>query len=55
MGRVLDALEKSAYRDNTIVMLMSDHGFHLGEKHHWQKSTLWEEAQGNRTSISFLV
>jgi arylsulfatase A-like enzyme len=44
MGRVLDELEKSAYRDNTIVMLMSDNGFHLGEKHHWQKSTLWEEA-----------
>ena len=44
MGRVLDALEKSDYRDNTIVMLMSDNGFHLGEKHHWQKSTLWEEA-----------
>ena len=44
MGRVLDALEQSEYRDNTIVMLMSDHGFHLGEKHHWQKSTLWEEA-----------
>lgn len=44
MGRVLDALEKSDHRDNTIVVLMSDHGFHLGEKHHWQKSTLWEEA-----------
>jgi arylsulfatase A-like enzyme len=44
MGRVLDALEKSPYRDNTMVMLMSDHGFHLGEKHRWQKSTLWEEA-----------
>ena len=44
IGRVLDALEKSAYRDNTIVMLMSEHGFHFGEKHHWQKSTLWEEA-----------
>jgi arylsulfatase A-like enzyme len=44
IGRVLDALEKSDVRDNTIVVLMSDHGFHLGEKHHWQKSTLWEEA-----------
>ncbi|MCL4203860.1 MAG: sulfatase [Pirellulaceae bacterium] len=44
MGRVLDALERSPYRDNTIVVLMSDHGFHLGEKNHWQKSTLWEEA-----------
>jgi arylsulfatase A-like enzyme len=44
MGRVLDALERSDHRDNTIVVLMSDHGFHLGEKNHWQKSTLWEEA-----------
>lgn len=44
MGRVLDALDNSPYHDNTIVILMSDHGFHLGEKHHWQKSTLWEEA-----------
>jgi len=44
MGRVLDALDKSPYRDNTMVMLMTDHGFHLGEKDHWQKGTLWEEA-----------
>lgn len=44
MGRVLDALENSPYKDNTIVVLMSDHGFHLGEKSHWQKGTLWEEA-----------
>ncbi|MEX0320990.1 MAG: sulfatase [Puniceicoccaceae bacterium] len=47
MGRVLDALEKSPYRDNTIVMLMTDHGFHLAEKGHWQKGTLWEEATHN--------
>lgn len=44
IGRVLDALDESDYRDNTVVVFMSDHGFHLGEKHHWQKSTLWEEA-----------
>jgi arylsulfatase A-like enzyme len=44
MGRVLDALEKSPYKDNTIVVFLTDHGFHLGEKHHWQKATLWEEA-----------
>ncbi len=43
-GRVLDALEKSPYRDNTIVVFLSDHGFHLAEKDHWQKGTLWEEA-----------
>jgi arylsulfatase A-like enzyme len=44
LGRVLDALEKSPYRDNTIVVFLTDHGFHLAEKHHWQKATLWEEA-----------
>ncbi|BCX49242.1 iduronate-2-sulfatase [Haloferula helveola] len=43
-GRVLDALAKSPYRDNTIVIFISDHGFHLAEKDHWQKGTLWEEA-----------
>ena len=44
MGRVLDALDKSPYKDNTIVVFLTDHGFHLAEKHHWQKATLWEEA-----------
>jgi len=44
IGRVLDALEASSYGRNTLVILMSDHGFHLGEKNHWQKGTLWEEA-----------
>ena len=27
-----------------MVVLWSDHGFHLGEKHHWAKRTLWEES-----------
>lgn len=41
VGRVLDALEKSPARDNTIVVLWGDHGWHLGEKEHWQKYTGW--------------
>lgn len=41
LGRVLDALEKSPNRNNTIVVLWSDHGWHLGEKEHWQKYTGW--------------
>ena len=41
LGRVLDALEKSPNRDRTIVVLWSDHGWHLGEKEHWQKFTGW--------------
>lgn len=51
IGRVLDALEKSPYRDNTIVVFLTDHGLHLGEKLHWQKTTLWEE--GTHTLLMF--
>jgi len=43
-GRLLDALEGSAYAGNTVVVFWSDHGWHLGEKRHWHKMTLWEEA-----------
>ena len=44
VGRLIDGLNKSAYRDNTVVVLWGDHGWHLGEKHHWRKFALWEEA-----------
>jgi len=47
VGRVLDALDASAYRDNTVIVLWSDHGWHLGEKLHWRKFALWEEATHN--------
>ncbi len=43
VGRILDALEKSKYRDNTIVVILGDHGLHLGEKNKWHKDALWEE------------
>ncbi|MCA8989255.1 MAG: sulfatase-like hydrolase/transferase [Planctomycetaceae bacterium] len=41
LGKVLDALEAGPHVDNTIVVLWSDHGWHLGEKQHWQKYTGW--------------
>lgn len=44
VGRLLEAYEKSPERDNTIVVLWGDHGWHLGEKEHWRKFALWEEA-----------
>jgi arylsulfatase A-like enzyme len=44
IGRLLDALDASQYRENTIVVLWGDHGWHLGEKEHWRKFALWEEA-----------
>lgn len=44
IGRVLDALDASPYASNTIIVFWTDHGWHLGEKEHWRKFALWEEA-----------
>ena len=44
VGLVVDALRASPHAENTYVVLWSDHGFHLGEKNHWAKRTLWEES-----------
>nr|WP_246151924.1 sulfatase-like hydrolase/transferase [Rubripirellula reticaptiva] len=41
VGRVINALDNGPNRDNTMVVLWSDHGWHLGEKQHWQKYTAW--------------
>jgi arylsulfatase A-like enzyme len=41
VGRVLDALDASGHADDTIVCLWGDHGWHLGEKEHWRKYTIW--------------
>ena len=41
LGHVLEALEKGPNAKDTIVALWSDHGWHLGEKQHWQKFTAW--------------
>lgn len=44
VGRVLTALEENGYADNTVVVLWSDHGWHLGEKEITGKNTLWHES-----------
>lgn len=44
LGHLLDALERSGRSDDTIIVLWSDHGFHLGEKARWRKETLWRDA-----------
>ena len=46
-GRLLDHLEASGLDKNTIIVFTSDHGYHLGEHGHWQKQTLFENAQKN--------
>lgn len=42
IGRVLDALDKGPNAENTIIVLISDQGYHLGEKQRWEKFSLWE-------------
>ncbi len=43
-GRVLDALERQGYLDDTIVVFWGDHGYHLGENARWGKQTCFETA-----------
>lgn len=44
IGRLLDAYDKSPHKANTVIAFWGDHGWHLGEKEHWRKFALWEEA-----------
>ncbi len=44
VGHIMDAVKKGPNKDNTVVVLWSDHGYHLGEKKTFKKFTLWEEA-----------
>lgn len=42
VGKLIDALGRSGLRENTIVCLWSDHGFHLGEHTIWCKTSNYE-------------
>jgi arylsulfatase A-like enzyme len=53
VGRLLDGFDRSPNKDNTIICFWSDHGWHLGEKQHWRKFALWEEA--TRSPLIFVV
>ena len=53
VGRLLDALDTGPHAENTIVVLWSDHGMHIGEKQHWEKFTLFEES--TRVPLMFIV
>ena len=51
VGKVVEAVNNSKYADNTIIIVTSDHGYHMGEKEYIFKNTLWEES----ARIPFIV
>jgi choline-sulfatase len=51
VGRLLTALDEAGHRDNTIVVLWGDHGWHLGEKEITGKNTLWD--RGTKVPLIF--
>ncbi|MFW6371131.1 MAG: sulfatase [Bacteroidota bacterium] len=51
IGKVLDALENSPYKKNTMIILTSDHGWSLGQQTHFKKFALWESV----TRVPFIV
>lgn len=53
IGRLMDEFDRSAYRDNTIVVFWTDHGWNLGEKEHWRKFALWEDT--TRSPLIWIV
>ncbi len=42
IGKIMDKLEDMGKLDNTIIVLIADHGFHTGELNHWGKASLFE-------------
>ena len=51
-GRLIDAFDNSPHAKNTSIVLWSDHGWHLGEKLHWRKFSLWEESTRNVFAVA---
>ena len=44
VGRLLDTLDRLKLWDNTVVIFLGDHGYHLGERNWWNKNTLFDRS-----------
>jgi choline-sulfatase len=51
VGKVLETLETTGLAKDTVVVFTSDHGYHMGEHGHWQKTTLFE----NSTRVPLII
>ena len=51
IGKLMEALERNGFAENTVVVLWSDHGWHIGEKGITGKNTLWDD--GTRVPLIF--
>ena len=52
IGRIMNELERQGLTDDTVVILASDHGYHLGELNHWGKTTLYEPSLNSPLIVS---
>ena len=52
IGRLIDALDRRGLRENTVVVLWGDHGYHLGEHGLWNKHTNFEAATRSPLIVS---
>ncbi|MBU2983173.1 sulfatase-like hydrolase/transferase [Lentibacter algarum] len=43
LGRIWKSIKRSRHAANTLVVIVSDHGLHLGERNRFRKHTLWEQ------------
>ncbi|MEM6690538.1 MAG: sulfatase [Planctomycetota bacterium] len=53
VGRLMRGLDESGRANDTVIVWWSDHGWHLGEKQHWRKFALWQDA--TRTSFAVVA
>ncbi|MEX0321765.1 MAG: sulfatase [Puniceicoccaceae bacterium] len=44
IGEIVDAVDNSPFKDNTIIIVTSDHGWNMGEKDYIFKNSPWEES-----------
>jgi iduronate 2-sulfatase len=51
LGMILDVVDQSSLKDNTIIVLTSDHGWGTGPKDYVYKNSLWEES----TRVPFII